>query len=87
MELASGGGAPARARSEGGPLATDEFAVPAKERLRAGEQGLPGLAGEEPAESGGEAIGRTPAWTLNLALKDAELVAGTRTSAWSRSSD
>jgi hypothetical protein len=50
--------------------------VPAEERLRAGEQGLPGVASEESAESGQqEAIDRLPAWTLNLALEDAELVA------------
>jgi hypothetical protein len=50
--------------------------VPSEERLRAGEYGLPGVAREESAESGEEeAIGRTPARTLNLALEDAELVA------------
>jgi hypothetical protein len=50
--------------------------VPPEERLRAREQRLPGVAREELAESGEEdAIGRTPAWTLSLALEDAELVA------------
>jgi hypothetical protein len=76
IQLASECGPSARAGAEGRPLASDELAVPAEERLRLGEQRWPGAAREESAESGEEeTIGRLPARAVDLALEDAELVA------------
>ena len=57
------------------PLPAHEVAVPAEQRLRAGQQGEPGRSGQDPADGSEEdAIGGSPVGTANMALEHAELV-------------
>jgi len=50
--------------------------VPAQQRLRADQEGLPGRTAEEPAEGAEEqAVGRLEAGPMDLAFEDAELMA------------
>src|SRR5215472_16870661 len=75
VELAGSWSLAAGSSPVGGPLAPDQFSVPAEQRLGAGQQRLPIRPGQEAADgSQQEAVGRLPAWPADLALEDTELV-------------
>jgi len=63
------------AAGEQRPLAPDEIAMPAQQGLGADQEAGPGRARQPLAEAGEqEAISRPPAWPLDLALENAQLV-------------
>ena len=66
---------PRWASGKGGPLATDQLAVPAEQSLRSGQQGIQARSRQEPAQGGEQqAIPGLPGWLADLALQNAELV-------------
>jgi hypothetical protein len=59
----------------GGPLAADQVAMPAEQRLRAGEERPPGWLGQDSADGGEEqTIARMPAGSADLSLEHPKLV-------------
>jgi len=61
--------------SVGGPLPLDQLSVPVEQRLGAGQQRVPIRPGYDvPDGSQQEAVGRLPAWPVDLALEHTDLV-------------
>lgn len=76
VELTPGNRPPAaRSSAIGGPLAADKFAMPAQQRLGAGQERSPGWPGQDAADRGQEeTIRGLPAWPADLPLEHPKLV-------------